>query len=243
MGEPLGDRAQEEPDTRPDAVVRPLARAGGRTCARPGCPAPASATLIFDYPARHASLGILDDRFVPESYDLCGHHADRTGAPIGWLFEDLRPNGMRPGPAPGDATTVDILTRALSADNGDGDAPLLNALESMDLLLGGDDVSVDGRRVVADAQDTIDELQAFITAQDTMEELRALLAGPQVGAPLAEDVVAAAPPEPTVADVVSTPTAQIASNAPVAATAYAPAPPIAPPTMVVQPLGARAQAW
>ena len=243
MGEPLGDRAHEEPDPRPDAVVRPLARAGGRTCARPGCPAPASATLIFDYPARHASLGVLDDRFLPESYDLCGHHADRTGAPIGWLFEDLRPDGMRPAPAPDDATTVDILTRALRADSDDGDAPLLNALESMDLLLGGDDQPDNGRRVVADAQDTIDELQAFISAQDTMEELRALLAAPQAGAPAAADVAAAAPPATTVADVVSSPAAAVASSAPVAVTAYEPAAPPAPPTIVVQPLGARAQAW
>ena len=235
MDEPRRERPQEYVDPRPDAVVRPLARAGGRTCARPGCPAPASATLIFDYPASHASLGVLDDRFLPESYDLCGHHADRTGAPIGWLFEDLRPEGMRPAPAPGGAATIAILSAVLDGDASDGDGPLLHALESVDLLLGGGDGDPQ-RRVIADAQDTIDELQAFVAEQDTMEELRALLASPHLDEARDEVVVT---------------TRRVAARAPANGAAHAPqrqvAAPSAPASSVIPvaglPLGVRAQAW
>lgn len=74
-----------------DAVVRSFARAVARPCARPGCPAPATATLTFRYTSREAWIGSLSHERLPETYDLCGAHADRTRPPHGWQLMDRRP--------------------------------------------------------------------------------------------------------------------------------------------------------
>ena len=98
-----------------DAVVRSFARAVARPCARPGCPAPAASTLSFRYASREAWLAELRDDPTPETYDLCGSHADRTRPPHGWQLVDRRPvDAADDGPEGfGDDRTVAVLAAAL----------------------------------------------------------------------------------------------------------------------------------
>jgi hypothetical protein len=133
-----------------DIVVRPLSRATGRPCARPGCPVPASATLVFQYGARDARLRALTEEPTPATYDLCPSHADRTTPPNGWTFVDERPREDTDGPDDpqlgGDAT-IAVLTAALSGGD-EGASPALDTSE-----------------------DTLDPLRA------ALEELQAVAAG------------------------------------------------------------------
>jgi hypothetical protein len=76
-------------------VVRSLARAAERPCARPSCPAPARATLSFSYATAEAHLDRLSDQADPQRYDLCARHATRTEAPRGWALVDRRPDEDR----------------------------------------------------------------------------------------------------------------------------------------------------
>jgi hypothetical protein len=76
-------------------VVRSLARAAERPCARPSCPAPARATLSFSYATAEAHLDRLSDLADPQRYDLCARHATRTEAPRGWALVDRRPDEDR----------------------------------------------------------------------------------------------------------------------------------------------------
>jgi hypothetical protein len=103
-----------------DAVVRPLSRVAGRPCARPGCPSPARATLIFRYATRETWLEALAEEPVPAAYDLCVSHADRTRPPHGWGLVDQRPAEEAPAPAVptrelGGEHTVAVLAAALRA--------------------------------------------------------------------------------------------------------------------------------
>lgn len=61
-----------------------------RTCAKPGCPVSASATLTYDYAARTAWLELLDSESHPMAYDLCTGHADVLKVPQGWSLQDRR---------------------------------------------------------------------------------------------------------------------------------------------------------
>ena len=61
-----------------------------RTCVRPGCGAPADATLTYHYASRTAWLDQLRDEDDPSSYELCAQHADRFTVPLGWTREDRR---------------------------------------------------------------------------------------------------------------------------------------------------------
>jgi hypothetical protein len=61
-----------------------------RTCVRPGCGAPAEATLTYHYASRTAWLDLMGDEHEPASYDLCHQHADRFTVPLGWNREDRR---------------------------------------------------------------------------------------------------------------------------------------------------------
>jgi Protein of unknown function (DUF3499) len=61
-----------------------------RTCAKPGCASPASATLTYDYAARTAWVELLDGEVHPMSYDLCTDHADGMKVPQGWSLQDRR---------------------------------------------------------------------------------------------------------------------------------------------------------
>jgi hypothetical protein len=104
-----------------DAVVRPLTRAASRPCARPGCPAPAGASLVFSYASREVWLDRLGEP-SPQTYDLCAGHAARTQAPRGWELRDRRPVEERSAPdgaarptSLGGEETVALLAAALRA--------------------------------------------------------------------------------------------------------------------------------
>ena len=73
-----------------------------RLCARPGCGAPAAATLRFQPTEREAWLVDLDDDAVRTEGDLCARHAAGLVLPRGWeLHNDLsagRDETTRPAP-------------------------------------------------------------------------------------------------------------------------------------------------
>jgi uncharacterized protein DUF3499 len=96
-------------------VVHPITSGGGRGCARPGCPAPASATMTFAYHPRTIRIGPLAAEAIPEAYDLCAPHADRSTPPRGWTLDDGRPTHPSVvGDAPrGHDATVAVLAAAL----------------------------------------------------------------------------------------------------------------------------------
>lgn len=103
--------------------MRPLARVAQRPCARPGCPAPARATLTFSYATAEAVLDRLAADADPQGYDLCVAHAGRTDPPRGWKLTDQRPEDERDepvaalpaSPSLGDEATVAVLAAALRA--------------------------------------------------------------------------------------------------------------------------------
>jgi len=55
-----------------------------RSCARPGCGDPATATFGYDYAERTVFLDPLADEAHPASYDVCRRHADNLSVPRGW---------------------------------------------------------------------------------------------------------------------------------------------------------------
>ena len=59
-------------------------------CARPGCGAPATATLSYHYASRTAWLHDVGEEVDPSRYALCAAHADRLQVPVGWTREDRR---------------------------------------------------------------------------------------------------------------------------------------------------------
>ena len=62
-----------------------------RSCARPGCSAPATATFTFDGLRRIVWLGPLAEAAAYSAGDLCRRHADRLTAPRHWDLRDIRP--------------------------------------------------------------------------------------------------------------------------------------------------------
>jgi hypothetical protein len=66
-----------------------------RSCDRPVCEGPATASLTYDYAGRRAWLDDLDDDHDPHAYDLCTEHADRLTVPRGWACDDRR-SAVRP---------------------------------------------------------------------------------------------------------------------------------------------------
>lgn len=162
-----------EPALRHHAVVRPLSRAASRRCARPGCPAPAQATLAFRYETREAFLGPLVDEAGPELYDLCTDHAGKTRPPYGWTLVDERPDEPTDGTPTADVLgsehTVAVLAAALGRDGGDEDDTSTHERSTgvdADLLGAPDDEDLAADRVL-DADNA-----AFATA--ALEELAAL---------------------------------------------------------------------
>jgi hypothetical protein len=118
----VGDSGPLRSSAAREAVVRPLARAAERSCVRPGCPAPAQASLTFRYASREAWLERLTVEPTPEAYDLCSSHAARTQPPHGWQLRDRRPREEQlpqPEPPPrrdlGGEDTVAVLAAALRA--------------------------------------------------------------------------------------------------------------------------------
>ncbi|HEU5222295.1 MAG TPA: DUF3499 family protein [Candidatus Lumbricidophila sp.] len=55
-----------------------------RGCSRAACPAPAAATLTYDYSDSMMVVGPLSPQRDPHGLDLCRAHADRMNAPVGW---------------------------------------------------------------------------------------------------------------------------------------------------------------
>jgi hypothetical protein len=61
-----------------------------RLCARPGCGAPATATLRFQSTAREAWLVVIDESAPRTEGDLCAPHAEALVLPRGWALRDER---------------------------------------------------------------------------------------------------------------------------------------------------------
>lgn len=61
-----------------------------RQCSRPGCAAPAEATLSYQYGRSLVWLEDLASERDPHNYDLCHRHAARLSVPNGWRLEDRR---------------------------------------------------------------------------------------------------------------------------------------------------------
>jgi hypothetical protein len=60
-----------------------------RFCARPGCGAPATVVLTFQYATR--TVWLFDQGEPdPAAIDLCARHADRLSPPRGWTAHDRR---------------------------------------------------------------------------------------------------------------------------------------------------------
>lgn len=63
---------------------------GMRNCSHPGCDWPAVASMGFDYESRLAWLEDLSVDPWRNRYVLCGLHAQKFKAPVGWSLEDRR---------------------------------------------------------------------------------------------------------------------------------------------------------
>lgn len=61
-----------------------------RSCRRPTCPWPATASLSYRYATGQVWLLDLSPVSDPSLYDLCGTHADATTVPRGWERVDER---------------------------------------------------------------------------------------------------------------------------------------------------------
>ena len=67
-----------------------------RSCARPDCSEPATATLTYDYTGQAVWLDSLAFEDHPAAHDLCSRHADRLRAPQGWDLVDRRDAVVEP---------------------------------------------------------------------------------------------------------------------------------------------------
>lgn len=88
-----------------------------RLCARPGCGAPATATLRFQPTLRQAWLVDLDESASRTQGDLCSRHATALVLPRGWELHDERSTGPRlvettPVETPAPARRVRVRRRA-----------------------------------------------------------------------------------------------------------------------------------
>jgi hypothetical protein len=61
-----------------------------RTCARPGCSEPATATFGYDYVNRTVWIDTVAEEPHPSTYDLCRRHAAGMTVPNGWELRDGR---------------------------------------------------------------------------------------------------------------------------------------------------------
>lgn len=59
-------------------------------CARPGCGAPATATLTYHYPSRTVWLDPADAD-IDAGWGLCANHSETLKVPVGWVLDDRRP--------------------------------------------------------------------------------------------------------------------------------------------------------
>lgn len=91
-----------------------------RSCIRPACGRRATTTMRFDYARRTVMLDPLGPEARPGEYDLCLHHAARSGPPTGWTLRDRAPSPesaveSAPPVGPDRGKGVDRLAAALSA--------------------------------------------------------------------------------------------------------------------------------
>ena len=137
-----------------------------RRCQRDSCSEPATATLVFSYDEQVARIvGLLDDP-QPQTYDLCGTHADRTSPPRGWELADTRPPVEDAPRRLDDEDTVAVIAAALRGD----DSP-----RRVDVIEGGDGPVVP-RRVIATAAPAAEAEQHEVPdAADEQDPLRAAL--------------------------------------------------------------------
>lgn len=70
-----------------------------RSCRRPTCPWPATASLSYRYATSQVWLLDLTPTADPSLYDLCATHADATTVPRGWERVDERVVEPAPEPA------------------------------------------------------------------------------------------------------------------------------------------------
>ncbi len=83
-----------------------------RLCARPGCGAPAAATLRFQPTQREAWLVELEDDAARTEGDLCSRHAAGLVLPRGWQLHDfLRKDGAEGDARSGDAPASTMTPR------------------------------------------------------------------------------------------------------------------------------------
>ncbi len=83
-----------------------------RVCVRPACSSAADAALTFSYVEQRAVLGDLAGERIPQSYELCSVHAERTAPPVGWDLVDTRgQRGDAGAPAPRDGYTPSRVER------------------------------------------------------------------------------------------------------------------------------------
>lgn len=62
-----------------------------RSCARPGCPASATATMTYHYASRTVWLDSPgDEPDAAAAWGLCATHAGALKVPVGWACEDRR---------------------------------------------------------------------------------------------------------------------------------------------------------
>ena len=61
-----------------------------RHCARPGCSAPATATMTYDYASRTVWLAGPGDEPDASAWGLCATHAGSLRVPVGWACDDRR---------------------------------------------------------------------------------------------------------------------------------------------------------
>jgi len=73
-------------------------RRTSRTCARPGCRAPAVASFNFDGLRRIVWLEPLADAATRSAGNLCRRHVDLLRPPRNWEVRDLRPVAVAAGP-------------------------------------------------------------------------------------------------------------------------------------------------
>jgi len=85
-----------------------------RLCARPGCGAPAAATLRFQPTQREAWLVDLDDDAARTEGDLCARHAAGLVLPRGWKLHNALTNPIVPTPEPAPRPATPRRVRATS---------------------------------------------------------------------------------------------------------------------------------
>lgn len=69
-----------------------------RHCVRPGCGAPATASLTYHYASSTVWLDDITGEADPARWDLCALHADGLTVPRGWTREDRRSPARLPFP-------------------------------------------------------------------------------------------------------------------------------------------------